>query len=72
MFSSEFCEISKNTFFYLTPPVAASVICSHSIVKTDDFYNSTQRRIYKQVEHVRWIFFAKIVIPEVVFPRVVL
>ena len=72
MFSSEFCEISKNTFFYFTPPVAASVICSRSIVKTDDFYNSTQRRIYKQVEHVRWIFFAKIVIPEVVFPRVVL
>ena len=25
MFSCEFCEISKNTFFYRTPPVAASV-----------------------------------------------
>ena len=25
MFSSEFCKISKNTFFYRTPPVAASV-----------------------------------------------
>ena len=25
MFSSEFCEISKNTFFYITPLVAASV-----------------------------------------------
>ena len=24
MFSCEFCEISKNTFFYRTPPVAAS------------------------------------------------
>ena len=25
VFSSEFCEISKNIFFYRTPPVAASV-----------------------------------------------
>ena len=25
VFSCEFCEISKNTFFYRTPPVAASV-----------------------------------------------
>ena len=25
VFSCEFCEISKNTFFYKTPPVAASV-----------------------------------------------
>ena len=24
MFPSEFCEISKNTLFYRTPPVAAS------------------------------------------------
>ena len=24
VFSREFCEISKNTFFYRTPPVAAS------------------------------------------------
>ena len=25
VFSCEFCEISKNTFYYRTPPVAASV-----------------------------------------------
>ena len=25
VFSYEFCEISRNTFFYRTPPVAASV-----------------------------------------------
>ena len=25
VFSCEFCEISKNTYFYRTPPVAASV-----------------------------------------------
>ena len=27
VFSCEFCEISKNTFFYRTPPVAASELC---------------------------------------------
>ena len=26
MFYSEFCEISKNTFFRVTPPVAVSII----------------------------------------------
>ena len=26
VFSCEFCEISKNTFFYRTPPVAASIL----------------------------------------------
>ena len=26
VFSCEFCEISKNTFFYRTPPVDASVV----------------------------------------------
>ena len=29
MFSSEFCEISKDTFSYRTPPVAASVFMVH-------------------------------------------
>ena len=28
VFSCEFCKISKNTFFYRTPPVAASVLIS--------------------------------------------
>ena len=28
--SCEFCEISKNTFFYRTPPVAASVMKNSS------------------------------------------
>ena len=27
VFSCEFCEISQNTFFYRTPPVAASLLC---------------------------------------------
>ena len=28
VFSREFCEISKNTFFHITPPVAASIFIS--------------------------------------------
>ena len=31
MFSCEFCEISKNTFCYRTPPVAASVFTDKSL-----------------------------------------
>ena len=30
VFSCEFCEIFRKTFFYRTPPVAASVQCSSS------------------------------------------
>ena len=33
MFSCEFCEIFKNTFFHRTPPVAASVI---TVIITDE------------------------------------
>ena len=29
VFSCEFCEISKNTFSYRTPPVAVSVLCCY-------------------------------------------
>ena len=29
--SCEFCEVSKNTFFYRTPPVAASVVMQFSL-----------------------------------------
>ena len=28
VFSCEFCEISKNTFFHRAPSVAASVVCA--------------------------------------------
>ena len=31
LFSSEFCEISKNTFSYRTPPVAASEYTNKTI-----------------------------------------
>ena len=33
VFSCEFCEISKNTFFYRTPPVVASVYTGHKRLK---------------------------------------
>ena len=35
VFSCEFCEISKNTFSYRTPPVAASV-CHNYLLSTSD------------------------------------
>ena len=38
MFSCEFCEISKNTFSYRTPPVAASISHKNSIFI--EIYNS--------------------------------
>ena len=31
VFSCEFCEISKNTFSYRTPPMAASVSAENSV-----------------------------------------
>ena len=33
MFSCEFCEISKDTFSYRTPPVAASVFNANTITE---------------------------------------
>ena len=33
VFPCEFCEISKNTFSYKTPPVAASGHCQASLIK---------------------------------------
>ena len=32
-FSCDFCEISKNTFFYRTPLVAASVFCNQCYLR---------------------------------------
>ena len=36
VFSCEFLEISKNTFFYRTPPVAASVARQNTKHKKDE------------------------------------
>ena len=41
VFSGEFCEISKNTFSYRTPPVAASVCNYYKIALTQDTFSST-------------------------------
>ena len=38
VFSCEFCEISKNTFSYRTPPVAASGIKIFDILSEPGFY----------------------------------
>ena len=38
MFSSEFYEISKNTFFYTTPPVAASEPTKNKSITFSDLY----------------------------------
>ena len=32
VFSCEFCEIFKNTFFHWTPPVAASGLCNYAVL----------------------------------------
>ena len=40
VFSCEFCEISKNIFFYRTAPVAASEVFKNSFF----------------IEHLRWLF----------------
>ena len=41
VFSCEFCEISKNTFFYRTPPVAASVFAKViSVNYGHEFWNN--------------------------------
>ena len=32
VFPCEYCEICKNTFFYGTPPVAASVVLKNSYI----------------------------------------
>ena len=52
MFSCEFCEISKNTFFYRTPPVAASAFWPYwtatPIIKEEDhlFYLLWKRKYF--------------------------
>ena len=42
VFSCEFCEIFKNTFFHKAPPVAASILCPSSVVIClDGYFKST-------------------------------
>ena len=51
MFSCEICEISKNTFFYRTPPVTAFVvICSIGYVRHNDISRKSISEQDKLVE----------------------
>ena len=53
MFSCELCEISKNIFFYRTPPMAASdILClSDNFIKTDWFSQfSSFFMVFKKTE----------------------
>ena len=47
MFSCEFCEISKNTVFYRTPPVAASVSWENHKKICLNMYPSTTKVLKK-------------------------
>ena len=64
MFSCEFCEISKNTFLYRTPPVAASMelrikeLWNSRIVSRDNIGFAIYRKSFKVLE-TGTIFLAK-------------
>ena len=48
-FSCEFCEISKNTVFYRTPPVAASVLIRTGTILSKNIKNNFQNLIFKKL-----------------------
>ena len=48
-FSCEFCEISKNTVFYRTPPVAASVLIRIGTILSKNIKNNFQNLIFKKL-----------------------
>ena len=50
LFSCEFCEISKNTFFLRTPPVAASDERKYTFVLLIFSYPMTIAQIYEILE----------------------
>ena len=51
MFSCEFCEISKNTFFHRTPPVASSVFILISALNlTYNFIIKTLKKTRRKAE----------------------
>ena len=59
--SCEFCEVSKKTFSYRTPPVAASEIpnASNNLLKTNKFYCTVslfQVRMFSQNKVAKTIF----------------
>ena len=52
VFSCEFCEISKNTFSYRTPPVAASVFC-----RKEKYLCTSSARISSSCKHNIFILY---------------
>ena len=48
VFSYKFWEISKNIFFYRTPPVAASVIRRNTIHEKDENTRIKRKEIWKK------------------------
>ena len=55
MFSCDFCEISKNTFFYRTPSVAASVVRRNTKHKKDEKRESKEKKFEKKVRVIGWV-----------------
>ena len=52
VFSCGFCEISKKTFFYWTPPVAASVVRRNTKHKKMKTRESKERKFEKRVREI--------------------
>ena len=52
VFSCEFCEISKNTIFYRTLPVAVSVVRRNTKHKKMKTRESKKRKIEKKVREI--------------------
>ena len=55
MFSCDFCEISKNTFFYRTPSVATSVVRRNTKHKKDEKRESKEKKFEKKVRVIGWV-----------------
>ena len=53
VFSCGFCEISKNTFFYRTPPVAATVVRRNTKHKKDENTRIERKEIWKKSKRNR-------------------
>ena len=50
VFSCEFCKISKNTFFYRTPPVAASAVFGQYVRKLDIKFSRQDNKVMLNID----------------------
>ena len=46
VFSCEFCEISKNTFFHRTPPVVASVHSFDALTQDEEYFQRNSEIVF--------------------------